>query len=1035
MRRRRTGAKALGVGALAVTAAVVASGLIAPVASADQRDASSNSAAHGHTLFVEGLGLDVAGAGASESAWTAAGPNDADRESLNLSLLGSTELGIGGLDGLPIVKENPDDPGLLWLGSAGVLESYSSSPSETESVSASGVLGADGGLDLSRLDGTPGENARIDLTDLLDQLQLAGLTDAVLDEASVELGALGASAAKDGEAVSTEYGIGDLTLNLHSETIGGVTGAVDGVLGGVGGLLDGVLGDSGAIQQLLDPVFALLDPVLGLLGGGAEAELSVDTTGLVDTVRTQLLQTAINNESAPGAGDASVNVDLSTGTISVDLAQLLVGPGGPYAGQDINSLPANTDLLTPEVVNAITAGITNALTGTGPNSLTTKADQIVRSGLYSLALDVDITISALGALGGSLTITLDDVDGGPATIGGILGIDGYKDVVWNQGAATGGILGLISGVLGSVLNGLNGVLGGIGSALDTAVIQPVLANLSTTLNGLLDPLVTGLLGGSDPLLKQVLDGVVSLTANEQPEVGDLGAGSTTVRALGIEVLPILGDAAVKVELGSATVKAADEETPGMGPDANASASASASAASNGDNEAGAQAAARASAYADNTTQADAAATADAEAAAKAAARASASTDASATSGGSAEAAAVGSQDATADSASNASGSTQGDDEAGAASQAAAQADASTNASANAAASSTASASATTSATASATTNVDADSRADANVNASASASADSKANAAAKAAANADASTAATASANGDASAAAQSAAETTASTSASAEADGSALAAAQAAAHAQSDSDTAASGTAEMNSNASAAAKAAAIANASTNASGSSNASGPDPEGRCITPRSQSPFVDVAVAHQFYLEIDWMNCVGYAKGWDMGKKGIEYRPARPLTREAMAAFVYRMEADKDYVAPEVSPFADLDTDYRFYTEIAWMYEEGLSTGWEQETGKPVYKPTAPLSRQAMAAFIYRLEDPQGYYPPVSSPLSDIKRGDQFYTEISWMYEEGLTTGNRVEGSDEIEFRPKQNLSRQAMAAFIYRLVNEYRQQ
>jgi hypothetical protein len=116
----------------------------------------------------------------------------------------------------------------------------------------------------------------------------------------------------------------------------------------------------------------------------------------------------------------------------------------------------------------------------------------------------------------------------------------------------------------------------------------------------------------------------------------------------------------------------------------------------------------------------------------------------------------------------------------------------------------------------------------------------------------------------------------------------------------------------------------------------------------------------------------------------------------------------------------------------KFYREIAWMYEAGLSTGIKNpEGGKPNYGPKLRLSREAMAAFIYRLEAPKGYAPPAKSQMLDMKRGDKFYTEISWMVDEQLSTGIKVE--DGREFWPKSRLSREAMAAFIYRLVNSYR--
>ncbi|QIK64088.1 hypothetical protein G7068_13455 [Leucobacter viscericola] len=200
---------------------------------------------------------------------------------------------------------------------------------------------------------------------------------------------------------------------------------------------------------------------------------------------------------------------------------------------------------------------------------------------------------------------------------------------------------------------------------------------------------------------------------------------------------------------------------------------------------------------------------------------------------------------------------------------------------------------------------------------------------------------------------------------------------------------------------------------------------------GPCAAPRKVPVFADTPLSHKFYKEIDWMECMKYSTGWRQPVGKPLYKPQNNLERQAMAAFIYRMEAPKNYKAPKVSPFADVKPGDSFYKEIAWMYEAGLSTGWREPSGKPTFRPYNSLSREAMAAFIYRMEAPKNYKAPAVSPMVDMKPGMSFYKEISWMYDEGLSTGNRV-GSTK-EYWPKDELSRQAMAAFIYRLVLDYR--
>ena len=54
--------------------------------------------------------------------------------------------------------------------------------------------------------------------------------------------------------------------------------------------------------------------------------------------------------------------------------------------------------------------------------------------------------------------------------------------------------------------------------------------------------------------------------------------------------------------------------------------------------------------------------------------------------------------------------------------------------------------------------------------------------------------------------------------------------------------------------------------------------------------------------------------------------------------------------------------FADVvDPSYAFYNYVQWMASARVATGTAQPSGKPFYKPADPVSRSAMAAFVYRV--------------------------------------------------------------------------
>lgn len=184
-------------------------------------------------------------------------------------------------------------------------------------------------------------------------------------------------------------------------------------------------------------------------------------------------------------------------------------------------------------------------------------------------------------------------------------------------------------------------------------------------------------------------------------------------------------------------------------------------------------------------------------------------------------------------------------------------------------------------------------------------------------------------------------------------------------------------------------------------------------------------PFIDVLYGHKFYKEIAWMKSSGTSTG-TATKSGPVYQPKSSVSREAMAAFLFRMKAPKSYKAPARSPFVDVQKGQKFYREIAWMYTSGLSTG-TMRNGQRFYDPKAAVSREAMAAFMFRMQKPKGYKAPAVSPFADVQRGQKFYREITWMYKSGLSTGTR-QPSGKPRYDAKGQVSREAMGAFLYRL-------
>lgn len=181
------------------------------------------------------------------------------------------------------------------------------------------------------------------------------------------------------------------------------------------------------------------------------------------------------------------------------------------------------------------------------------------------------------------------------------------------------------------------------------------------------------------------------------------------------------------------------------------------------------------------------------------------------------------------------------------------------------------------------------------------------------------------------------------------------------------------------------------------------------------------SPFSDVA-GNEHQAAIEWLGNQELIRGFDDGT----FRPLSSVNRDAMAAYLYRLAGEPAFTPPETSPFSDVPTDAQFYAEMAWLEDQEITTGFADGT----FRPLAPVSRDAMAAFMNRFSggfcniSPAANFPaPATAPFDDVPVAQQFSREIAWMQDSGVSIG----WADNT-FRPFQAVARDAMAAFIQRL-------
>jgi hypothetical protein len=107
-----------------------------------------------------------------------------------------------------------------------------------------------------------------------------------------------------------------------------------------------------------------------------------------------------------------------------------------------------------------------------------------------------------------------------------------------------------------------------------------------------------------------------------------------------------------------------------------------------------------------------------------------------------------------------------------------------------------------------------------------------------------------------------------------------------------------------------------------------------------------------VGPTHPFFGEIEWLVAADVAGGFADGR----FRPGASVSRQAMAAFLYRLAGSPAFASPAAATFPDVPRGHPFFREIEWLSARGVAGGYDD--GR--FRPGASVSRQAMAAFLKR---------------------------------------------------------------------------
>ena len=161
----------------------------------------------------------------------------------------------------------------------------------------------------------------------------------------------------------------------------------------------------------------------------------------------------------------------------------------------------------------------------------------------------------------------------------------------------------------------------------------------------------------------------------------------------------------------------------------------------------------------------------------------------------------------------------------------------------------------------------------------------------------------------------------------------------------------------------------------------------------------------------QFYYDhVYWLVDNGITTGYADGTFGS----MKECNRAAVVTFLWRLAGRPEPAA--MASFKDMTGNSDFDKAISWALEEGITTGWDDNT----FRPWNTCNRAAIVTFLWRYAGcPK---PAAMASFKDMTGNSDFDQAISWALENGITTG-----WNDNTFRPWNNCARLAVASFLYR--------
>ena len=176
-------------------------------------------------------------------------------------------------------------------------------------------------------------------------------------------------------------------------------------------------------------------------------------------------------------------------------------------------------------------------------------------------------------------------------------------------------------------------------------------------------------------------------------------------------------------------------------------------------------------------------------------------------------------------------------------------------------------------------------------------------------------------------------------------------------------------------------------------------------------------PFTDVKSGDWFYEAVQYV----YDKGMMTGVSADRFAPASTTTRGMIVTILYRLENE-----PEVSggsAFTDVESGAWYADAVAWAAANDIVNG----TSATTFAPNSPITREQMAAILYRYAAYKGYDVSQKADLSGYTDAasisDYAKDALAWANAQKLITG-----VTDTTLNPQGSATRAQVATILMRL-------